>query len=299
MNLRCIQHANATLGEGPVWDGRLGALYWVDIRRMQVFRHVLATGQQDGQWKFAAPVGFAALTSDPGKLVVGAGMTILLVDLATGTETEIALLAGPDDRFRVNDAAVDAAGRLWIGTMIDDIHAPDHFAGGQLWRLSGPEARLMVDDLELPNGIGWSPDRRVMYLNDSTAYLTYAFDFDLASGSISGRRVLHRHDPAFGLPDGLAVDAQGNIWNGMWNGWIVKELAPDGAERARHPMPVERPSSVSFGGAELDTLLVTSATNGFEMANFIKSPLAGGLFAGTPGARGQETGHFDLSALGL
>lgn len=294
--ITCIQQANAILGEGPVWDWRSGDVYWVDIRRMQVFRHALSSRTQTGQWAFAERVGFVALTIRPDWLVVGAGLRLILLNTQNGRTHPLSELDAAREGHRINDASVDKSGRLWVGTMRDDFFGPEEFTDGRLYRVDqdGTVCR-QPEAYQLPNGIGWSPDSTTMYINDSAARVTYALDFDVAEGGASSRRTVFSASPGDGLPDGLSVDAEGNIWCAMWDGWAILQLAPDGAILARHQMPVRRPSSATFGGAALDQLLITSATVGFTNGDYAKSPLAGGLFQAPAGCFGQRANLFDLS----
>jgi sugar lactone lactonase YvrE len=294
--ITCIQQANAILGEGPVWDWRSGDVYWVDIRRMQVFRHALSSGMQTGQWAFRARVGFVALTTSPGWLAVGSGLEVLLLDTKTGRTVPLADLESHRQGHRINDASVDAAGRLWVGTMMDDFFGPEAFTEGRLYRVD-PDGGVyrQADEYQLPNGIGWSPDNATMYINDSVARVTYALDFDAAKGSAVNRRPLFSPIEESGLPDGLSVDADGTIWCAMWDGWAILRLAPDGSILERHQMPVRRPSSATFGGSGLDQLLITSATVGFTSEDYASSPLAGGLFRMSAGSIGQRANLFATS----
>lgn len=294
--IECIQQANAILGEGPVWDWRSGDVYWVDIRRRQVFRHALSQTTQTGQWAFRDRVGFVALTSRPDWLVVGAGLRVWLLEARTGRTHLFAELDAARERHRINDASVDPEGRLWVGTMMDDFFAPAAFTDGRLYRVDPTGVvESQEDEYLLPNGIGWSPQRTTMYVNDSVARLTYALDFDAATGTASNRRALFSAGANMGLPDGLSVDADGNIWCAMWDGWSILKLAPDGTVLERHAMPIRRPSSTTFGGPRMDQLLITSATVDFSSEDYMGSPLAGGLFQMAAGCVGQRANLFALS----
>lgn len=284
---RVLHQANASLAEGPLWDARLGAVYWVDIRRCRIHRFRPDLGRQDHVWVLREPVGCIGLTPDPGVLVVVAGAEVFLLDLATGRETPVARLPIEVPRMRANDGRVDASGAFWIGTMIDDIHAPAAFSGGRLFRVA-PDGRVSDSgfEFELPNGMGWSPDRRRFYINDSTALKTYVFDADPASGALSGRRVLFDHAGGDGLPDGLTVDRDGHVWSGQWNGWTIRRIDPAGQLRESFRVPVQRPSSVAFFGEGLDRMVFTSAANGMTMEDLLAAPEAGSLFELQVSARG-------------
>lgn len=291
----CIQQANAVLGEGPVWDWRTGDLYWVDIRRQQVFRHNLESGRQTGQWTTPDRIGCVALTDDTATLLVAAGLTVSLMNLATGSCEVLADLSAGRDRQRFNDGKVDAAGRLWVGTMLDDFLEPERFEGGGLHRIDPDGTATCFGEYHLPNGIGWSADSKTMFFSDTVAGCTYAFDFDLAAGTADNRRTIRRFDPEDGGPDGLMIDADDNVWSAMWDGWCLIKLSPMGDVLERIGMPVRRPSSVTFGGEKLDQMFITSATVDFTSADYIKSPQAGGLFKLVSGATGKRENLFGVA----
>ncbi len=128
-----------------------------------------------------------------------------------------------------------------------------------------------------PNGIGWSPDGTVMYATDSALRTIWRYEYSPQSGTLGERSVFARFDN--GVPDGLAVDADGYVWSALWDGWSVVRLNPQGAVETTLRMPVQRPTSLAFGGKDLRTLYVTSATINVGNEGLHAGPLAGGLFA--------------------
>ena len=294
--IQCIHQCNAVLGEGPIWDWRSGDLFWLDIRRQRICRFNLALARQTGQWVLPERVGCVALTTDARVLAVANGMTVSLLQLETGALQPFAAPRQAGTIYRLNDGAVDARGRFWINSMIDDYYSPEKFTGGRLFRID-PDgcAKDMGLDLKLPNGIGWSPDNSKMYLNDTVDLATYVFDFDAESGLLSGQNVLIRHDGSHGMPDGMAVDADGNIWIAEWDGWCIQQFSPSGALLQTVSTPVRRPSSVAFCGEALGVLMFTSATVDFKTCDYLESPDAGGLFRLNPGVSGRRENLFSLS----
>jgi sugar lactone lactonase YvrE len=293
-DIRCVQQANAILGEGPVWDKRTGEVFWVDIRRMHVFRLHLASGTQTGQWAFPERVGCVALTDDLSRLLVAAGLRVYWLDLESGQTTVFVDLGSERDGQRFNDGEVDAYGRFWIGTMMDDFFAPEKFENGAVHCVRPDGSVEEFGGFQLPNGIGWSLDNTLMYVNDSAAGTTCVFDFDLKTGQARNKRVIYTSDQ--GLPDGLSVDAEGNVWCAMWDGWRVVKLSRNGTLLDSIDMPVRRPSSATFCGERLDQLIITSATVGFTSEDFIKSPQAGGLFTASVENIGRQPNIFGQSA---
>ena len=122
---------------------------------------------------------------------------------------------------------------------------------GVLFRFDPDRSVHRMDEgFQLSNGMGWSPDNRTMYFIDSMPREIYAYDFDLASGAVGNRRDLVRIAEEHGLPDGMTVDAEGFLWVAQWSGGRVVRYDPDGKVERVMAMPVRRPTSVTFGGAD-------------------------------------------------
>lgn len=257
------------LGESPFWHPQQACLYWADIDGCRLHRFDPATRAHQ-HWP---------LPSEPGACVPvqrnGAPTTQVLLALRHGfylLDTESGALAkvldAPYDaaKFRFNDGACDAAGRLWVGAMYE----PRDQELGTLWCLSSAGGRLKLEQKAqgniVTNGLAFSSDARTLYWAHTRAHRVDRFDFDLQSGSISNRRVFKQFAlkqdavPYGGRPDGAAVDAQGNYWCALYEGGAVVQLSPGGAELQRIKLAVSKPTMPCFGGADLSTLYVTSAS---------------------------------------
>jgi sugar lactone lactonase YvrE len=272
--IHCVQQANAILGEGPSWDPRKQALYWIDIRRPAVFRFEAGLGQT-GHWPLPLPVGCVAPVHPENRLVFADANGFGFLELETGA---IARIADPESHLpgnRFNDGKVDRAGRLWAGTIDDRCIEPV----GSLYRLDrdGMVSRMATGFI-CSNGLGWSPDNRTMYFTDSMVRTIWAYEFDLASGELGERRVFAKLPRDDGVPDGLTVDREGFVWSAIWDGWRVIRYAPDGSVDKEVRMPVQRPSSCMFGGPDLTTLYITSACVELDRNALKSGPLAGALF---------------------
>ena len=247
--MEAVVRANAKLAEGPRWDAAHDRLLWVDIEGCEL--HVLERGE-DRAIALGAMVCAAAPTEGEQVLVALADR-IALVNLEDeSVETLVHLPHG--GRLRANDGACDAAGRFWIGTMAFD-HKPGAAA---LYRYDGALARVL-DGVTLSNGIGWSADGSTMYYIDSLTYRVDAFDFDLASGSLGGRRAFVTVDQRDGLPDGLAVDDEGGVWVALWGGSCVRRYDEGGRLDAVLGVPSENVTACCFGGPDGRSLFVTTA----------------------------------------
>jgi sugar lactone lactonase YvrE len=228
-------------------------------------------------------VGFI-IARERGGFVAGMHGDIRSVDLQSG---DLAVLARPEaDRpgNRFNDGKCDRLGRLWAGTLAIDT-TPDQ---GSLWRLDADgSVHQMERGIHVSNGLGWSPDDRTFYFTDTERQTIYAYDFDLTSGTITNRRPFVVVPEAEGKPDGLTVDAEGFVWCAHWDGWCVTRYDPFGKVERVINLPVPRPTSCTFGGADLQTLFVTSARIRLSAAQLAEAPLSGSVFALETGVKGM------------
>tara|TARA_R110002111_G_scaffold53526_3_gene93002 strand:+ start:26 stop:565 length:540 start_codon:yes stop_codon:yes gene_type:complete len=177
---------------------------------------------------------------------------------------------------------------------IDDPENPGkHKRLGRLYRFDTDLSyKVVEEDLGCANGIGFSLDHKTIYYVDSVAHQIYAYDYDIDTGDISARRMLAPvKSPQ--VPDGLTVDADGNIWLACWEGGCVIQFAPDGSQIKTIELPTKLTTSVMFGGKDLDELYVTSA-GGNDKEN--RGPHAGALFRIRPGVKGLPENR---SRLGL
>ena len=272
----------AVLGECPLWDSRTGTLYWVDFAAHTVFAQAPGAGQPTAidVWTGVSCIG---LTEDPRVLIAGLSTGWHLLDLRTGARTFLAdpETARPSCRF--NDGAADPAGRFWTGSLEESQTDPV----GRLYRLDADGRYITADEgFRCSNGMDWSPDGRWMYFVDSNDHVIYRYSFDAGSGTVADRRVFVDTSSSQGVPDGLRVDAAGEIWCAFWGGAHLTRFTPGGAVAEVVPVPVPLPTSIAFGGPDLSTLYITSASIDLTEDELAKWPLSGSvlsLHAATPG----------------
>jgi sugar lactone lactonase YvrE len=281
MRVTCVLDARARLGEGPVWDARERALYWVDIRAPALHRFEPASGATR-TWPMPEAIGSVALRATGGPLVaLRSGLHLL--DLGSGALERVCAPEPDRPDNRLNDGRCDRRGRFWVGSMHGRLRAPT----GALYRVDPDRTcHRVLDGLTVPNGLAWSPDGRVMYFTDTPSRAILAMDLDPETGVPGASRVFARVPEGRGYPDGATVDAEGFLWSAHWNGWRVTRYAPDGRVDRAVELPVQRPTSCAFGGEALDVLYVTSASTRLTPEELGRGPRAGGLFAVEAGVRG-------------
>ena len=284
---RPLLEIRAGLGESPIWDAREKALWWIDGRKPSINRFDPATGLNRAVTP-PEPVHAIALTQSH-RLLCALEASLVFMDCETGAVQRLAApIEGVADNL--NDGACDRAGRFWVGSKARDWVTPV----GALFRWDPDGSLHRLDEgFKLSNGMGWSPDNRTMYFIDSAPGEIYAYDFDLATGSPRNRRTLVRVAEEHGLPDGMTVDAEGFLWVAQWSGGCIVRYDPDGKPERVIPMPVRRPTSVTFGGPDLTMLFVTSGTMRMSEAELVAEPLAGSLFALDTGIRGLPEPRFN------
>ncbi|KPL08167.1 hypothetical protein AMJ86_01695 [bacterium SM23_57] len=271
MELKIAIKANNVLGEGPVWSVEENALYWVDIQEKLLQRWSPAREGID-IWRMPFEIGSFALIHSGG-CVVALRTGLALLDLTNGEITPICDLEMDLPFTRFNDGKCDRQGRFWAGTM--DEEYPNQRAS--LYRLDQDRSCEKIrGNVGISNGLGWSPDNKVFYYTDSTVNTIYAYDFDVENGNISNERIFVEIPQNY-TPDGLTVDSDGFVWSAMWDGWKVVRFSPDGQVDKEIPLPVQRPTSCTFGGAKLNDLYITSARINLTEEELKKQPDAGSV----------------------
>jgi sugar lactone lactonase YvrE len=260
------------LGEGTRWDDRYHELLHVDILAGRIYRDKI---NDDGALSpvrtFEVPgtVGaIAPVENDEGWLLAAdRSITYLRPDGELRPIAEIA-----PEGTRMNDAACDPQGRFWAGAIANDQQP----GGGSLYRLErSGETELMLDGLTISNGLGWSPDGRTMYLADSGPGVIHAFNFNPERGTISDDRLLVDVPEEIGSPDGLTVDADGDLWVAIYGGGRVQRYAPNGHLREEFFLPAEQTTCCAFAGPGLHWLYVTTATENWTDEQRRADPSAG------------------------
>jgi sugar lactone lactonase YvrE len=272
----------AALGEGPVYDARDDAVYFVDIKTPRLHRLSLRDNARTS-WDMPEPIGWVLPRATKPGFIAGfkSGFAALTLD-----PFEITKIGSPEadrETNRLNDAKVDARGRIWAGSMDDE----EKRASGALYRLDASLKWSCMDDgYRVANGPTFSPDGATLYHTDSARRVVYRFALS-PDGLISDRREFVRFDESWGYPDGMTTDSEGGVWIAHWDGARVSRFTPEGKLDRAIPLPISRPTSCVFAGAASDRMFVTSASIGRE-----DEPLAGALFEVDAGVRGAPSFAF-------
>jgi D-xylonolactonase len=286
----CVWETPALLGEGPVWDERENALYWVDVVGKKVHRYRPADGARK-TWSFETEVTSLAPRRRGG--FVGTTRHAFAFFDFSGDAARPRLIAEIEADIagnRCNDGKADAWGRFWAGT-VDEANWRD--ATGSLYRLDADlEVRKIEGGYICSNGPAYSVDNKTFYHNETMKGLIYAFDLG-EDGEIRNKRPFAKLGEGEGGPDGLTVDAEDCVWVCHFGGGRITRFSPRGERMRTVLLPVPNVTSCAFGGTGLDTLYITTARYGMGEEDIRKQPLAGSLFALKPGVCGLPTPYFE------
>jgi sugar lactone lactonase YvrE len=284
VQIEVVTRGTDTLGECPVWLAAEQRLMRVDISARAIVTRDVAGGRERKR-RLAGPVGFA-LPREAGGLVAGVGRELQVLALSRQTLAAVEP-DRPENRF--NDAACDAHGRLWAGTMSTVRRA----GTAALYRVTADrQVTVALDGATISNGLDWDLDVTRLYYVDSTTQRIEAIDFDLDRGRLGTRRTFAAIDPGDGLPDGLTVDAEGGVWVALFGGSAIRRYLPDGRLDEVLALPVTNPTSMAFAGGELADLYITSAKHRLSAEQLAREPLAGSLLLARPGVRGRLPHRF-------
>lgn len=288
----CVAPTGDVCGEGAVWHAEHQAVYWNDINRFLIHRFTLAD-HAVRTWLFDEPVTALTLTERPETLAVVLGSGVILWEPGTDMRRDFIFRLDTWPKVRLNDARADPRGRLWIGSMRNNVNSDGSFGelGGQdgkLFRLD-PDGKVTLwrEKVGIANTCAWSPDRRRFYFADSLANAIWSYDFDAATGTIANERPFLQGFEQ-GAPDGSTVDSEGYLWNCRFFGGCIVRVAPDGVIDRVIEMPVKNITTCTFGGADLKTLYVTTARAEAPAGD----RLAGSLYAIETDVAGQPENRF-------
>jgi sugar lactone lactonase YvrE len=240
------------LGEGPLWHPVDQALYWFDILGKRLYRK-----DTEGQvhWDFDEHVS-AAGWIDAGVLLIASETCLSQFDTTTGESMFLHPLESDNPGTRSNDGRADPWGGFWIGTMGKAAEPK----AGAIYRYVDGTLHKLFDKITIPNAICFTPDQSCAYYADTLTRKVMRVALD-ANGFPAGKAELFldlRDDEL--NPDGAVVDAHGKLWLAQWGAVRVACYTAEGAFERAVEVPGRHASCPAFGGPQMETLFVTTAT---------------------------------------
>ena len=286
MNPELLIRSGCINAEGPVWDDRTQTFYFIDVEAGKLFSW---KNENLTVWEAGEKIGCAVIRENGGVLAA-LQSGFYAVDFPDGGKT---LLTDPEadlPRNRFNDGKVDPRGRFFAGTLTME-HVPEKTFEASLWQLVKEEdafsSKRVLGEVGLANGLAWSRDGKLFYFVDTDRSTVTAYEYDMETGAVGEGRVIIRVPEEDGFPDGMTIDEEGKLWIALWGGGAISRWDPEsGKMLEKYTLPAKNVSSCCFGGPDMDTLFITTASQDTDMAEY---PLAGNVFCMKPGVKGEPS----------
>lgn len=291
MKFDLVIDADLELIETPIWDARVGCLYWTDLFSGDVHSFDPAS-KADKVWKTNRMIGSAIPCTDPKKLLCSIEGGLHLLDLESG---ELTFLADPEhgnSANRYNDTRVDAAGRVFMSSVSKLYGTPDYqpsMKGGFYMVDVDGSVKTIEADINQYNAIVWNKDNTKMFVVDTFNETLIAYDYDLEKGPVSeGKVVIHFTE--HGMPDGMSIDSEDKLYICHWTGKIsVWNSNYELVETI--PFPVGNVCCGGFGGEDMKDFYVATSKYGYDAEALKENPGAGGMFVARSAVAGTKD-HF-------
>ena len=279
MALITVNKENCIVGEGPMWDVKTNVFMFLDIQGKCVYKHNFDLNTET---KIVLPqqIGCMALTEN-GKLLVALEDGVYFAD-DSGNVT-LAHQAVKIKGRRFNDGKVGPDGAFYLGTTDDS-------GKGAFYRLKDGVLTELFDGCGCSNGLDWTTAEKLMYYIDTKRQMIELFDFDKENGSLSNRRKFMDIPKEWGLPDGMTLDADDNLWVALWDGNAVIQIDKNTKEVINKiTVPTKKASCPVFGGKKMNELFITTAAV-YEDLNEL--PAAGNTFKALTDIKGKSMYYY-------
>ncbi len=246
------------LVEGVLWRASESCLYFCDIEKRRLWRFQPLKGTGEIFYHSSRRIGGFSFAPS-GSFIVFEENTVIKLYKDGRTET-IFLMDFPEGE-RFNDAAAGPCGRVYAGTMKEGLFLFE----------KGKTPEKIEGDVNCSNGMGFSPEGSKFYHTVTKKNEINIYDYDSITGKISNKRNFVNFRSNNEWPDGLTVDGEGCLWSAFWTGG-VKRISPGGEVIAEITVPASNPTSVAFGGDNMNELFISTASSGIFK---IKLPVSG------------------------
>ena len=273
-----LDDCNNSLGEGITYSLINNNLYWLDIGNISKLYKLELSSNKKEVFELPEIVTATSIKSND-ELILATNNGLKLFDTSNKNFESVVSIEDQQLLTRSNDGGSDAHGRFWFGTMQNNfdqngngIPIKDNI--GKLYKVdTNKNISIMEEGLGIPNTFVWSPDNKNFYFSDTLKGTILSYNFELDSGELSNKKELANFNR--GHPDGSTIDTDGCIWNCRWGGSCIVRFTPNGQVDQIIEMPVENITNCIFGGKDMKTLFVTTASNDGKN----KNELDGSLFS--------------------
>lgn len=288
---------NNTLAECVIWDNRSKEVIWTDIQNNKIYFYNI----NSDRFRFyilSERLCSFALTNTPDTLLAAfeTGLAFVKFDEKKTKVIWLKKIYTKGCGIRLNDGRVDKNGIFWFGAMVENINLPKAFKStSNLYSFDKNKSlRIHESNISISNSISWSLDGSLMYFSDSSKHEIYTYNYDYTNFTLSNKRLfVSTHEDAF--PDGSCVDSENYLWNAQWGSGKIIRYSRDGSINTILNLPCPQPTCVTFGGENLDLLVVSTAKeglNGHEQEKIY--PESGNIFIYKTNITGKNEYRFAL-----
>ncbi len=265
MTPELLAYFNSTLLEGPCWSEERHELLVVSIEQSCIYL-INPQSQHIQSIPTHGPVGCAVFV-EKNKIWSAEKGGIYETNL---TSMERTFLVHPESRgyMRYNDGKLDPQGRFIFGSMGFNSIQPNE---GKVFSFDGESCKTIIEGTTISNGLAWNSKGDTLYFIDTPTRSVRKYNYDCASGKATFLKTIISFD-GIGLPDGMCIDQQDNLWIAEWEGGQVCKWDPNTGEKLETiKVPCNRVTSCCM--APPDRLFITTARSDHS-----HNPLGGALF---------------------
>ena len=255
---------NNSLGEGITYSSSNNNLYWLDIGNVSKLYSLDLSSNKKEIFELPEIVTATSIKSQ-NELILATTNGLKLFNTSNKKFESVVNIENQQSLTRSNDGASDALGRFWFGTMQNNFDKngngiPIKENIGKLYKVdTNKKISVIEEDLGIPNTFVWSPDNKNFYFTDTLNGTILSYNFELESGELSNKKNFATFDR--GHPDGSTIDTDGCVWNCRWGGSCIVRFTPSGKVDQIIEMPVQNITNCVFGGKDMKTLFITTASN--------------------------------------
>ena len=274
--IKVFSNVSNDLGEGPLWHPARQTLLWLDINKCLLFeKHINSTAKSyDSCWDIPEIGSALALSEHNSIIYLITDKSLVSFDLTSGVFKRELTLNIPGD-MRANDGGVSPNGTFWFGTMEKQPSGKN----GAIYSISSKGLiTQQFNGIGIPNTMTWSNDGNQLFVSDSWLQVMYSFEVINGTLIASSQTEVLNLTATQATPDGGATDVNDNIWNAHWDGFKIACLSPNGQVLQEIAVPVPKPTSCCFGGADNNSLFITSAREGMNEKELNDYPSSGAVF---------------------
>lgn len=279
-----LHPSGCILGESPMWHNERNSCFWVDIEGCIIYEYSMLN-KSCRQYQLSQRVSLIVKSNIADALILGLQGGVARFNLTTETLSFITTELNADWKtYRCNDGGVDNMGRFWISTT-ELNHKAD---AGALYCVDEEfVVTEKLDKLSISNGMAWTADNKRLFHTDSVSRAIKSYFYDEQTGDLEFERVAVQIPVESGIPDGIALDAEGKLWIALWGGYGIGRYDVDSGEMLSFiDIPAPYVSSCAFVGEALDRLIITTAKKEMTESDLNEFPQSGHIFIVEPGATG-------------